>query len=729
MEHMQPAEDMEIMQVMQAMQPTQMPLISMPPGLPSGMAHGVAGQCAIFGCGRPGLVDGVPSFYCETHMQQSNPSELLVGSAQPSAAAAVLMAAQQKAAGGLCQLPGCSTPVWVDLQGVHHQYCGKMHMIQHQSGIGEAVTGSLIYNPPGLSSAPPTLANPCLVCNCREQWPGSSFCAQDCSQMARAQAPGLLEIPVTHPKFKEIENEFKSTWVWRPVPAVKAIYMILTKETDQKNFRDYRDMVEAKNNHKSHGAPADSRMRPILLNKVIVGKGYSANGLFSRFTAPPVGYDSSPSTLLEQSFVVLTVLYLLLPLESIPVLDMTERLTALLLSTSDTVRRLPAIQQFTMAVNPFDLDEEFYESCLNISKQLGNQLPISTTSSKLDLNKGSVVSDSSRLTDRYLAAYKDFFGMPSGAPCIYKSGPAWPERKGPQAQRFIREARPVYGHPIAGSWLKVGMDIYKLLDSCSIMWTSIDPVAFANAGEKTPFCPLLMWIGVKHKTLLFDDAVAAANAIKRILSLAGFPEIEVAFRESEVIHSVGGPKLLPFNPLVDPIPEFHKPFIPTLGLSIAPLKTPHYEGTGALYFRLSKDDNERVILLTAAHVACPPPMYANRGMSHKQVSQRREEIVALGSMGYRNATNAMMATIGDLARSFTVWKKVTTRLGEFADGEDAAVTEKPKESQRKVEKATKIIYNLNKLHDGVTKRRTNPEQRIIGFVLHAESNVIANGPI
>jgi hypothetical protein len=119
-----------------------------------------------------------------------------------------------------------------------------------------------------------------------------------------------------------------------------------------------------------------------------------------------------------------------------------------------------------------------------------------------------------------------------------------------------------------------------------------------------------MWIGVKHKTLDFDDAVAAANAIKGILSQAGFPDIEVAFRESEVTHYVAGPKFLPFNRLIDPIPEFRKPFMPTLGISIAPLKTPHYEGTGALYFRLRKDDI-RVVLLTAAHVA--RPTYANTG--------------------------------------------------------------------------------------------------------------------
>jgi len=192
---------------------------------------------------------------------------------------------------------------------------------------------------------------------------------------------------------------------------------------------------------------------------------------------------------------------------------------------------------------PFDLDEEFYASCLAISEKLGNQSPMSPaetpasptayTFGELDLNEGDkgdmvkdiVVPHSSRLTDRYRrslcmrrgdpAAYKDFFGTPSGAPCIYKTDPAWREPTGPQAQRIIREARPVYGHAIGGTWPKIGADIYQLLDSRGVKWISIDPVAFAEASEKTPFCPLLIWIGVKYETLLFDAAVAAADAIKQ----------------------------------------------------------------------------------------------------------------------------------------------------------------------------------------------------------------------
>ncbi|KAG0634813.1 hypothetical protein HOY80DRAFT_1012275 [Tuber brumale] len=332
------------------------------------------------------------------------------------------------------------------------------------------------------------------------------------------------------------------------------------------------------------------------------------------------------------------------------------------------------------------------------------------------LNGGGVVAHSSRLINRYPAAYKDFFGTPSGAPCIYKSGPVWPVREGPEAQRYICEAPPVYGHPIANDWLKIGTDIYQALDALDVKWTSIDPVAFANAGEKKPFCSLLMWIGVKHETLAFEAAVTAAGAVEGILRQAGFPKIEVAFRDSS-----------PSTPSFDPISEFRKAFAPTLGLSIAPLTTPYYEGTGALYFRLGRDD-DRVALLTTAHVARPPPQFANTGMSRKGTSQPREEIVALGTMGCQNATNAMMATIGNPARSVAVWKKVIKRLGEPVDGENEAVTARRLEIQGEVEKAAKMIDSLNKLHDEVTKPVANLDQRVIGCVVHAEPIVISDGP-
>lgn len=398
-----------------------------------------------------------------------------------------------------------------------------------------------------------------------------------------------------------------------------------------------------------------------------------------------------------------------------------------------------------MASNaPLNLDPEFLKLCLDTFNYQTNHSPISPTptlvsssiayiSAELDVDgsgktKDIVVSDVSRLTKYYPAAYKDFYGLPSNPLCVYKSGPAWRERTGPESYRITREARPVYDHPITDQWCTIGTTIYQFLDSQSIKWTSIDPVAFAEEGEVKAFCPLLMWIGVHPESLLYNAAVAAAEAIKNILAQAGFPEIEVAFRESVVTRSVApGPKLLPFNPLRDPVPEFLKPFTSTLGLSIAPLRTPYYEGTGALYLRISSAD-KRTVLLTAAHVARPIPAFANTGMLSRHKSQAAEEIVALGHMGYRNAVTSMLSAIGDLAISIDIWNDNVDRLPEPAEGEeeDEDTADKHQEYLNLVDRAKKRIDKISKLHSDVTRFKTTPEQRTIGFVLHVEPIAVSD---
>ncbi|KAG7096384.1 hypothetical protein E1B28_003828 [Marasmius oreades] len=385
----------------------------------------------------------------------------------------------------------------------------------------------------------------------------------------------------------------------------------------------------------------------------------------------------------------------------------------------------------------FGLSKEFYQLCLDTTpKQLGNQSPVSITSTltspttrtlvKLGINEGSA-ANSSRLTDHYPDAFTDFHGTPSGAPCIFKTGPAWPKPKGPEAQPYVRELRAVNGHPITKFWPNIRANIGKCLTSRRIKWSSVDAIGFANAGEKKPFCPLLVWLGVLPNTLPFKDAKAAAEYIKgAILSQTGFPGIEVAFRESEATLSVRGPKLLSLDPLLHPVPGFRKPFTPTLGLSIAPLKTPHYEGTGGLFFRLRNDQNS-VVLLTAAHVARPPTVYPNLGMTHGENSQPREEIVALGNKGYQDATNAIVTQIGTLIRTSDVWESKITRLRQLTNhGENPEATKRLKEAQQEMDKVKRTIESLDELHSNVTKLMTNPNQRIVGFVLHADPIGVSN---
>lgn len=154
------------------------------------------------------------------------------------------------------------------------------------------------------------------------------------------------------------------------------------------------------------------------------------------------------------------------------------------------------------------------------------------------------------LIENYPNAYSDFSDR--GTPCVFKSGPDWPVRKGPQAQGIIREFRSVYRRAIQSSWISIGTHICNKLESVGITWTSVNPLAYANAGEPKPLCPLTISINVKLHSLLYEDAVPTAALVKKILIDAGFPKIEVASVEP-VITCPTVAKLLSLKPLLDDV--------------------------------------------------------------------------------------------------------------------------------------------------------------------------------
>ena len=321
--------------------------------------------------------------------------------------------------------------------------------------------------------------------------------------------------------------------------------------------------------------------------------------------------------------------------------------------------------------------------------------------------------------DKYPHAYSDFYG--TGLVCVYKSGPSWPIRNGPESQGIVREVRPIYSHAIGSTWLSTGNLIYDFLDTKGILWTSIDPLAYANEGESKPFCPFIVSIGVKPDSLLYDDAVSAGNEVRRILAEAGFPDIEVAFVESTVTRFVAaGPRLLSFDPILNDVLELRKPFSPVLGLAIAPLNHPHFEGTGALYFKFGNKDKRRTGILTCAHVARPPPAYSNAVMKYTKTSQRPEEIIALGNKAYEESVNAMTSTRSDLVRGIEAWNDILESLGMPVEGENDKITKRRREHEDLIKEAKEKIEQVDALHEDVTKRCTMPDQRIIGFVLHSE---------
>jgi len=312
--------------------------------------------------------------------------------------------------------------------------------------------------------------------------------------------------------------------------------------------------------------------------------------------------------------------------------------------------------------------------------------------------------DKDRLTKNYPNAWKDFY--PSKAGCVYKSGPAWEVRKGPEEQGIRREPRTVCRPDIVPVWSATLKKIISCLDDLDVNQTCINPFAWANEGDKRPFCPLLLTVGVRPGSLAYQLAVSAAEAVKTILASIGLADVEVAFQELEVSRA-GGMPLLSLNPVADDVPKYRKAFSACLGVPIARLDAP-FEGTGGLYLKINDD----IVLLTCAHVVRPPPRFpTNEGMQRTNNSEAKEYVVALGDDGYRRAIGDMMERIAKHTRDIKTFKDrlSLTRLPAT----------KRTEYEVEITKLTAARAHLDALHTEVTKFRSTLDLRIFGWVLYS----------
>ena len=64
--------------------------------------------------------------------------------------------------------------------------------------------------------------------------------------------------------------------------------------------------------------------------------------------------------------------------------------------------------------------------------------------------------------------------------------------KGPEEQGIVRQARTVCRPDIAPVWVSTLEEIIDYLDSVGVEFNSINPLGWANEGEKDPFCAFLL---------------------------------------------------------------------------------------------------------------------------------------------------------------------------------------------------------------------------------------------
>jgi hypothetical protein len=166
---------------------------------------------------------------------------------------------------------------------------------------------------------------------------------------------------------------------------------------------------------------------------------------------------------------------------------------------------------------PVNFDSEFFGSCIAVAQQhtMGSLVSPATDFTKAKDAPENIPPQSLLISDSYPGAFSDFYGFPSHPVCVYRTGDEWPVPKGPQAQRVPREVRPVCNHPIQAVWCTLGEQVYEFLDSLEVLWSTIDPVRFAE--EEGEAGPLYLWVGVDPGSLSLEVAKAAAVGCKKIL--------------------------------------------------------------------------------------------------------------------------------------------------------------------------------------------------------------------
>ncbi|KAF9068763.1 hypothetical protein BDP27DRAFT_1223653, partial [Rhodocollybia butyracea] len=56
----------------------------------------------------------------------------------------------------------------------------------------------------------------------------------------------------------------------------------------------------------------------------------------------------------------------------------------------------------------------------------------------------------------------------SGTPCVFKTEASWPIAVGPESQKIVHAARPIYSHPISPTGLETAWAIVARLDELQV---------------------------------------------------------------------------------------------------------------------------------------------------------------------------------------------------------------------------------------------------------------------
>ncbi|KAJ3720500.1 hypothetical protein FB446DRAFT_323999 [Lentinula raphanica] len=138
---------------------------------------------------------------------------------------------------GTCRAPGCSKPTHVNKDGTCGDYCSLSHKT-----LGETL---------------------CLMCLKAAKQTNSHFCSKACADAAELKGPTVLEVPAGHVTFKDVAEQFKSSWrhVGTKCPTVKRVYKIVSTQSSLAAYNAYKATVEARGQFVAAGRSAGNENR------------------------------------------------------------------------------------------------------------------------------------------------------------------------------------------------------------------------------------------------------------------------------------------------------------------------------------------------------------------------------------------------------------------------------------------------------------------------------------
>ena len=267
-------------------------------------------------------------------------------------------------------------------------------------------------------------------------------------------------------------------------------------------------------------------------------------------------------------------------------------------------------------------------------------------------------------------------------------------------------------HAIKDVWEgNLSRQVIQHLDSREVEWTSIDVVRIGEVGES--FHPVILWIGVRLKSLSGEDGTKVACSCKEILVRFGIVDVDVEIRVSSVTF-LGGPKLLATVRSSNPTVDIRKPLTPTLGLPISGKLTPWAEGTGG-FFVAEGGGSKRVFLVTARHVVFEPGRDDNNTFEYKPPGPPGHEVILLSDAAFENYLRSIKDKIR--GQEFEI-EYQERRVAAARDAPDDMVKRR-EDAEYKLAEAKRAIEALKAFYEEVSERWKNPERRVLGNVIYS----------